>query len=154
MTDDGAMLEGFLDTLLPGDDVFPAAMASGMVLLARARLAGLEGRLNAALMAHGWGGGAPEVVVAAVEAAAPDLFDAVRKVVYLTYYEQPAVVAAIRALGFAYNDTPLPEGYPAERFDPATDMPRHGRGDWVATDAVVRLDLSCVDLPGIAENRS
>ncbi len=128
---DEATLGRFLDTLLPGDDLFPSATASGMLTVTRTRLAGLI----EAVAAHGGS-------VAALEAAEPALFDAVRKIAYLTYYEQPTVIAAIRALGFTYNDTPLPEGYPAERFDPATDLPRHGRGHWIATDEVTRVDLS------------
>ncbi len=128
---DEATLGRFLDTLLPGDDLFPSATASGMLTVTRTRLAGLI----ESVAAHGGS-------VAALEAAEPALFDAVRKIAYLTYYEQPTVIAAIRALGFTYNDTPLPEGYPAERFDPATDLPRHGRGHWIATDEVTRVDLS------------
>ena len=135
----------FLNTLLPGDDLFPTATASGMLALARARMAAdLQAPLTAALAAHGWGGRPAGDVVAGVEAAEPALFDAVRKLAYLTYYEQPAVIAAIRGLGFTYNDAPLPDGYPAERFNPATDTPSHGRGRWIAADAVVRVDLGAL----------
>ncbi len=134
---DNSTLGLFLDTLLPGDDLFPAATTSGMLALTRTRLAWLAEPFAAALAARGGD-------IAAVESAEPALFDAVRKIAYLTYYEQPAVIAAIRSLGFIYNDTPLPEGYPAEQFDPATDLPRHGRGHWIATDQVTRVDLSAI----------
>ena len=64
---------------------------------------------------------------ARIEAVEPGLFAEFRKQAYLAYYEQPAVIAAIRALGHPYNDAPLPEGYPTAPFDPALDTPRHGR---------------------------
>ncbi len=130
---DEATLSLFLDTLLPGDDLFPSATDSGMLALTQTRLAGLI----ESVAAH-------DGSVAALEAAEPALFDAVRKIAYLTYYEQPAVIAAIRSLGFTYNDSPLPDGYPAERFEPETDLPRHGRGHWIATDQVTRVDLSAI----------
>ncbi len=53
---------------------------------------------------------------------------------------------AIRALGFTYNAVPLPAGYAAVgKFEPATDLPRHGRGGFVPTEAVRRVDLSQLD---------
>ena len=64
---------------------------------------------------------------------------------YLTYYEQPAVRAAIRALGLPYNETPQPAGYAVGRFDPERDRPRHGRGSFVATGEVRRVDLGGLD---------
>jgi hypothetical protein len=42
----------------------------------------------------------------------------------------------------------LPEGYAVGRFDPATDTPRHGRGGYVHTDEVRRVDLSQLDFLG------
>ena len=85
---DNSTLGLFLDTLLPGDDLFPAATTSGMLALTRTRLAWLAEPFAAALAARGGD-------IAAVESAEPALFDAVRKIAYLTYYEQPAVIAAI-----------------------------------------------------------
>ena len=64
---------------------------------------------------------------------------------YLTYYQTPAVQDAIRALGFAYNATPLPAGYAVGQFDAERDTPRHGRGRFLATDEVRRVDLSQLD---------
>ena len=52
---------------------------------------------------------------------------------------------AIRALGFNYNPTPLPAGYEVGRFDAERDAPRHGRGRFLATDEVRRVDLSQLD---------
>jgi hypothetical protein len=76
-----------------------------------------------------------------------DDFLLLRNIVYLSYYESPAVHEAIRAMGFTYNAIPLPAGYAVGRFDPA-DTPRHGRGHFVATDDVRRVDLSQLDFLG------
>jgi hypothetical protein len=147
--DEDECLGGLMDTLLPGGHGFPSASATGMAPLLAARLrqadATLPGRLVAALAAQG---GLPGDAAAwqeaafRLEAVEPKLFGEIIKYAYLTYYEQPAVIATIRALGFRYNDSPLPEGYPAEPFDMARDSPRHGRGRWLATEQVRRVDLS------------
>ncbi len=127
----------FAEVLLPGGEGFPSATASGMGELLLSRLSGAD-RLLAAITAAG-GPLAPlspsarHAVVARIEADQPELFDEVRKIVYLTYYEQEAVVAAIRALDMPYNSAPLPEGYAPEAFDPAIDAPKHGRGRWKPT---------------------
>lgn len=145
----------FADVLLPGDDLFPSARGSGMALLLMARLEqeGLLERLESAVRAAGGPLGALGVeersaVAARVEAEQAKLFEDVLKAVYLTYYEQPAVIEAIRAIGFAYNVTPLPEGYPVEPFDADRDTPRHGRGRWIRVEDVVRVDLSGLDFLG------
>jgi len=131
----------FADLMLPGDGLFPAASASGMAGLLLARLAAEKdavlGRLVAAI-----GDGAPSrETVARIERDDPKLFEKARTIVYVTYYEQEPVVAAIRVLGMPYNGTPLPEGYAPEPFDAATDAPRHRRGRWIPTDQVVPVDL-------------
>ena len=84
-----------------------------------------------------------------LEAVEPALFAVLRREIYLAYYEQPEVIAAIRGLGHPYNDAPLPDGYPAAPFDPAQDAPRHGRGRWVDTDEVRPADLSGLDLESL-----
>ncbi len=76
----------------------------------------------------------------------PKLFEDLRKYAYLTYYEQPKSVAAIRALGLLYNTSPLPQGYPLEPFSAEQDAPRHQRGRWIATADVKRVDISQLDL--------
>ncbi len=151
--DDGAMLRGLIDTLLPGGHGFPAASATGMVGPLAARLdatdAALLGRLATGLRTQGTlpdGEEGWSNAVAQLEASEPKLFDEVRKYAYLTYYEQGSVIAAIRALGLRYNDAPLPEGYPAEPFDAATDAPRHARGRWIATEQVQPVDVSRLGL--------
>src|SRR5258706_12700378 len=70
-------------------------------------------------------------VVTRLEREHPALFDQLAKTAYLTYYQAPAVQDAIRALGFAYNPTPLPAGYEVGRFDVERDTPRHGPGRFV-----------------------
>jgi hypothetical protein len=142
----------FADVLLPGDDPFPAASESGMaeILLARLRdhpSSDLAQRVLAAVAAAGGPLASltpPEraAVVARLEKSEPKLFDEIRKIIYITYYEQESVVAVIRALGIPYNVSPLPDGYPTEAFDAGRDAPRHCRGHWIATDHVTRVDLS------------
>jgi hypothetical protein len=146
-------LDLLLDTLLPGGEGFPSAGSTGMAPVLAARLrqadATLPGRLVAALGAQpGVPGDAAACREAAsrLEALEPDLFGEIRKYAYLTYYEQAAVIAAIRALGFRYNESPLPQGYPDEPFAAARDAPRHERGRWIATDAVRRVELSGLGL--------
>ncbi len=147
------MLRGLIDALLPGGNGFPAASATGMTGLLASRLQAADPTL---LDRIGGGvrtqGAPPDITVRWHEAAGrleanePKLFEELRKYAYLTYYEQPATIDAIRALGFRYNDAPLPDGYPAERFDASTDAPRHARGRWVATEQVRRVDLSRLGL--------
>lgn len=140
-----AVLEALIGLLLPGDGLFPPAAGLPLAGPVAARVGELGGpaaleRLAAALPA------APGTADAArLEREQPQLFELVLKVVYLTYYEQPAVRAAIRALGLPYNETPLPEGYSVGRFDLERDRPRHGRGRFVATQEVRRVDLGGLD---------
>lgn len=146
----GAEWQALVDALIPGEGAFPAASTVGTHGLVAHRWRSWQGDaepLAAALAAAG-GPLAPldtglrVEVVARLERDAPALFATLRGIVYLAYYEQPEVCEAIRGLGFAYNDAPLPTGYALEPFDPAVDAPRHGRGGWVATEAVRRVDLS------------
>ncbi|MFO1036347.1 MAG: hypothetical protein U1E45_05850 [Geminicoccaceae bacterium] len=140
---DPAELVALADTMLPGDDLFPAASLVGAhgVLAQRLRTLGVLERLAPALAAAGaplarLDEGARETVARRLEQNEPELFAAVRLALYTGYYEQPAVIEAIRALGFTYNDAPLPEGYALEPFDIEADLPQHGRGHWVPTDEV------------------
>lgn len=150
--EDHAVL-GLMATLLPGGAGFPAAVSTGMGAMLLARLhqvdATLPSRLAAAITARGGPPGDASgwaMLAARLEAVEPKLFDEMRKYAYLTYYEQPAVIAAIRALGIRYNDAPLPAGYPDEPFDPARDAPRHARGRWLHTEEVRRIDLAALGL--------
>lgn len=155
-----ATLEALAEVLLPGDALFP----SGAVVGVQAKLAervpplagekaldraidGLPGLVEAAQ------GAARCQLVEKFEAAEPDLFATVRSVAFLAYYESPFVQEVIRGLGHAYNATPLPKGYGIRRFDRAKDQPRHGRGSYVPTDQVRRVDLAGLDIEELRHGR-
>ena len=153
-----AEFAALVDLLVPGDGEFPAASEVGTQGKLADRLIVLRGdgavaELIQALAACG-GPLAPlnqadgAAVLARLERELPDYFLQVRNVVYLSYYESPAVHEAIRAMGFTYNAIPLPRGYDVGRFDPATDLPRHQRGQFVTTSDVKRVDLSQLNFLG------
>lgn len=141
-----------VDTLLPGDAVFPSASPIGTHSALVARWGQRFGRASLAdlferMKAHGGplrdaAHAERASAVAAFAAANSDQFAALRRIVYLSYYESPAVVAAIAGLGHDYRAAPQPEGYALPAFDPASDAPRHRRGSYLATDAVTRVDMS------------
>jgi hypothetical protein len=146
--DPAAILAPLIGLLLPGDELFPPAATLGLAGRVAERLAELGGpgtldRLAAALPTPPDG-----AAVTRLERQQPALFELALKVVYLTYYEQPEVQAAIRALGFPYNATPLPTGYAVGGFDAECDLPRHGRGRFLATGEVRRVDLGGLDCLG------
>ena len=152
MRDDDVLL-ALADTLLPGGAGFPAfaVTGSGLLLLARLAaedrtrlLAALSGRISPLDQKADWTEAASRL-----EAVEPELFAAFRRQAYLAYYEQPPVIAAIRALGHPYNDTPLPDGYPTEAFDPARDAPGHRRGRWIDTEEVRPVSLAGLDLESL-----
>jgi len=153
-------LQTLAEVLLPGDDVFPSASAVGAHGLLAERLrdrlgsdavAGVQAKLATAADGHALAGLEPGARVAAVqrfERDEPELFAAVRNILYFSYYQAPQIVAAIRALGIPYNDAPQPLGYTMDPFDPTpgADGPLHPRGSYLATDEVIRLS----DLPPAA----
>jgi hypothetical protein len=151
------LLIRFADVLLPGDDLFPSASGSGMaeslfVRLSTGPNAKVFGELEATLTVAG----EPSAVelrriVPVIEKSERKLFEEVRKIVYITYYEQDSVITAIRSLGTPYNVAPLPDGYPIDMFDGGRDAPKHRRGHWIATDQVTRVDLSAFDHLGAGE---
>jgi hypothetical protein len=153
-----------VDTLLPGDDLFPAGSAVGVQALLLARLARLRGdsalgELSRAIADAGGPLGALDaagrnVAVAKLQRRYAALFDDVLKIAYLSYYESPVVQDAIRALGFTYHSHPLPEGYAAQlgRFDPARDAPTHQRGSYIRTEDVHRVPLDAL-VAGAADAR-
>jgi hypothetical protein len=152
-----AELAALVDILVPGDGQFPCASAIGVQAKLADRLIVLRGQgavlaLAQALAACGGplallDKDARMAVLTRVERERPDEFLLVRNIVYLSYYESPAVHEVIRAMGFTYNTAPLPAGYAVGRFDPA-DTPRHGRGHFVGTGEVKRADLSNLDFLG------
>ncbi len=85
-------------------------------------------------------------VVARFESAEPALFGWLRDAAYVTYYENPFVAEVINAQGHPYELRPHNKGYAVPRFDLARNTPRHGRGRFVPTDAVRRVDTSGLDL--------
>jgi hypothetical protein len=147
-------LSALIDVLIPGDDLFPAASLAGATGLVFERLRWLEdeqfvegllayleqaadGRDFASLPAE-----EQRRLVAQLERERPAWFEQLRFVTYLSYYQLPPVVRAVRALGFEYNEAPQPRGYSMDPFDPAQDLPQEPRGSYVPTDAVQRVDLS------------
>ena len=153
-----AELAALVDVLVPGDGAFPCASEVGVQakLADRLTLMRGQGAVRALAEALGACGGplAPldkhgrAAVLIRIERERPDDFLLIRNIVYLSYYESPAVHEAIRAMGFTYNTAPLPRGYDVGRFDPVADMPRHGRGRFLHTDEVKRVDLAQLDFLG------
>jgi hypothetical protein len=152
-----AELAALVDMLVPGDGEFPCASEIGVQAKLADRLMVMRGQgavraLSEALAACGGplaplGKDARIAVLTRIERERPDQFLLIRNIVYLSYYESPAVQDVIRAMGFTYNTTPLPAGYAVGKFD-AADTPRHGRGRFVATEEVSRVDLSQLDFLG------
>jgi hypothetical protein len=148
------------DTLLPGDELFPAATAVGVHHLLASRLAQLRGALALGELADAISdAGGPlgvlddagrSAAVAKIQRRYAALFDDVLRVAFLTYYESPIVQDAIRELGFSYHAHPLPGGYAEQigRFDPANDAPTHGRGCYIRTEDVRRVSLDGLGLLG------
>ena len=148
------MLGALVDVLLPGDGRFPAASAAGIHGVVADRLVAQMGEsalddLAQTVAACGGplaplGAAERQAVVRRIEETRPELFETLRMIGYLAYYESPAVVRAVRGLGHVYNDAPQPEGYAMAPFDEADSRqaPAHRRGAYVKTEEVARLDLS------------
>ena len=149
-----AMLRELVDVLLPGDGRFPAASDAGTHGVVADRLMAQVGETAlddlAQILAACGGPLTPldpaerQAVVRRMEEAHPEQFETLRMVSYLSYYESPAVVRAVRALGHAYNDAPQPAGYAMAPFDESDPLqaPAHRRGHYVRTEDVARLDLA------------
>jgi hypothetical protein len=150
------MLAALVDTLVPGDGGrWPSASQVGVHEVLPGRLAEVRGPKaieDLAKVLDGCGGigagtdaAACIAVVARFEAEHAALFTLVRNAVYLAYYESPVVVDLIRAHGHLYQAVPHATGYPLPPFDADRDRPQHGRGHWIATEEVRRVDLSGLD---------
>ena len=158
-------LRDLVDVLIPGDELFPAASAVGAHGLLAERLRQQHGaaaieRVVAALDARADGAsfsGLPPVrrveAVRRLEEAEPWLFEAVRTILFYSYYQSPLVVRAIRALGHDYNDAPQPRGYAMTPFDPAPggNVPASPRGGYKRTDEMRRVDLGPIADEPLAE---
>lgn len=151
-----ALLTDFIDVLLPGDDVWPSGRTVGVQALLALRLLEERGTMafptvmKALLGAGGPLAGLDDAarieVVKRFEAAEPALFGWLRDAAYVAYYENPFVAEAINARGHVYELRPHVKGYPLPRFDLTRDTPRHGRGHYIPTDQVRRVDTSDLDL--------
>ena len=149
-----AMLRELVDVLLPGNGRFPAASDAGTHGVVADRLVAQLGDTaldDLARTIEACGGpfgplGAAERqdVVRRFEADHPEQFETLRMIAYLSYYESPAVVRAVRSLGHVYNDAPQPAGYTMAPFDEDDPLqaPPHRRGHYVKTEDVARLDLT------------
>ncbi|MFM9107411.1 MAG: hypothetical protein ACKOWF_12015 [Chloroflexota bacterium] len=149
------LLRAFVDVMIPGDGDFPAASAAGSHGLLAERLrerggAGAVDEVIAALDAAAGGdflardAAGRGAAVAAWQAADAAGFGWARTVLYYSYYQHPLVVRAIRRMGFAYNDAPMPEGYRLPAFDlgPGGDLPAAGGpGFYKRTGEIGRVDL-------------
>lgn len=151
-----AILKHLVDGLIPGQGHWPSASAVGVQGLLAARILeewgeGEIARIVAAVEAAGGLAGEPGQDVATLgrlEAAEPDLFERLRVATVLAYYEHPIVIEAIQRSGRPYAVRPHVTGYPMPPFDPARDTPRHGRGSYIPTEAVQKVDISGLDLDG------
>ncbi len=85
-------------------------------------------------------------IVARFEADEPALFGWLRDAAYVTYYENPFVAEVINAKGQSTSCARTSRATRSPRFDLGRNTPRHGRGRYVPTDAVRRVDTSGLDL--------
>lgn len=151
-----ALIADLVEVLLPGGDGWPSGRAAGVQHPLALRLIEERGRaalptLIEALRAagaplSGLDEPARTAVVARFEAAEPELFGFVRDAAYLAYYENPFIAEAINEKGRLYELRPHIKGYPLAPFDAARDTPRHGRGRYIPTAEVRRVDISGLDL--------
>jgi hypothetical protein len=150
------MLADFVEVLLPGDDSWPSGRAVGVQSILALRLLEQRGKADFAKVAEALvAAGGPLVgldeaarvaVVERFEASEPALFGWLRDAAYVTYYENPFVAEVINAKGHVYELRPHVKGYPVPRFDPERHTPRHGRGRYIPTEAVRRVDAAALDL--------
>ncbi len=127
------LLRDLVETMIPGDAEWPSAAEVGVHGLLGLRLVETIGEAGfARVVADLLACGAPfdgknaderEAVVTAFETGEPKRFALVRQAIYTGYYEHPAVVAAIAALGMPYHARPALDGYQLPPFNPARDTP-------------------------------
>lgn len=149
------VLEAFVDTLLPGDSLFPAASQVGAQHVLAERLRTHHGndaieRLIALLSEQGRGFASLSEqervhAVRRLERSEPTLFTFARAATYFAYYQHPSVVLAVRKLGHDYNDAPQPQGYAMPAFDPAINAPKHHRGFYKKTEEMSPVDTSSLE---------
>jgi hypothetical protein len=138
-------LAALVDLLLPGDDLFPPASAVGAQALLAERIRQRFGPTGVAdVVARLTADGELADAVVRLEIDDPVLFAFLYSATCFAYYQSPAVIAAIRALGHDYNDSPQPDGYEMPRFDftPGVNVPMNPRGTFKWTDWLEPVDLS------------
>jgi hypothetical protein len=150
------LIADFVDTLIPGQGLWPSASSVGVQGQLALRLMEERGKnaLPTLVKAIEAAGGPLEkldeparvAVAQRFEEAEPDLFGWVRDAAYIAYYENPFVAETIVLTGHPYELRPHIKGYPVPRFDLARDTPRHGRGRYTKTSDVRRVDISGLDL--------
>lgn len=150
--EEAKMIAALVDELIPGDDIWPSASAAGVHGIIALRIFAAWDAATLAKFADliGWRGGGLAgddpaqrfAAVAAFEARDPDLFENIYTATLLAYYETPFVVSVIQQSGRPYSIRPHISGYPMEPFDFSRDTPTHNRGHYLATDAVVPVDIS------------
>ena len=150
------MLADFVEVLLPGGDGWPSASTIGVQAILALRLLEQRGKIEFAKVAQGIlasSGPLAELdeesriaVVKRFEASEPALFAWLRDAAYVAYYENPFVAEVINAKGHIYELRPHIKGYAVPRFDLERNTPRHGRGRYIPTEAVRRVDIEALDL--------
>ncbi len=154
--DPAQLLSDLVDVLLPGGDGWPSGSTAGIQQVLSQRLIidrstdSLNELVAALLRAGGPLAGQDEAaqvaIVEKLERDEPDLFGFVRDAAFITYYESPSVVDVINAKGRPYQLRPHITGYPTTPFDLERDTPRHGRGRYIANEAIVALDIAGLGL--------
>jgi hypothetical protein len=151
-----ALIADLVETLLPGEGKWPSGRDAGVQHPLANRLIEERGRGSLPALAkalrdaggplRGLDEAARIAVVQRLQAAEPQLFGWVRDAAYVAYYENPFVAEAINEQGLRYELRPHIKGYPLPRFDLARDTPKHGRGRYIKTADVRRVDISSLDL--------
>ena len=134
------VLAAALDALLPPGGGFPPPSRTGLIdgfIIPRVPPPGTRPRPYPGIAAG----------LAALEREQPEAFLALWRLAVYGYYSRPEVIAAIqRELAPAYHGAPLPLGYAhaIAPWDPADPLhnPRNGRGSYLPTDAIRRVDLA------------
>lgn len=149
-------LADLVGELLPGNGEWPSGRDVGVQHSLQIRFIEEKGEdsipvLAAALAAIGAPFGnldraARVKAVKDFEASEPKLFGWLRDTAYFGYYAAPAVIAVINARGTPLHARPHLKGYNLPRFDRATQTPTHGRGSWIPTEMVERIDISSLEL--------
>jgi hypothetical protein len=138
-------LAAFVDTLLPGDDLFPPASAVGAQALLAERIRQRFGGSGVAdVVSRLTSGGEMNEVIVRLEREETALFAFLYAATCFAYYQSPAVIEAIRTLGHDYKDAPQPEGYEMPKFDftPGVNVPMNPRGTHKWTDWLEPVDIS------------